>query len=229
MGKVKCDTKFNGTKDQDVEVPCSHCSTRTHHIVMQSVEISGREEFGSPDEWFAWDDNYQIIKCRGCNTISFRHTHSDSENYYPVGPDEWETGILEKLYPSRVEGIKGLENKYLLPNKVRLIYDETHKALSDNQCVLVGIGLRAIIETVCKDKQTDGSNLSDKIDDLVVRGMLTEDDAEILHKLRTLGNRAAHEVLPHSENQLSLAMDVVEHLLKGAYIFPAKARQTFED
>ena len=226
MGKVKIDTKLNESKGQETEVPCMQCATRTHHVVMQSVEVSGHEDFG-PDHWFAWDNTYQIIQCQGCKTISFRHTSSNSEDYYPIGPDDWTTAIVENLYPSRVEGRKALADAHLLPTKVGLIYNETQKALSDGLRVLTGIGLRAIIETVCKDKDAAGRNLNEKIDDLVTKGMLSRDGAAILHNLRTLGNRAAHEVEPHAQDQLSLAMDVAEHLLEGAYIFPEKARRTF--
>ena len=221
-------TKFNKTKDNDFEVPCNNCSNKTHHTVLQSVDVSGHEDFGH-GAWFAWNNSYQIIQCRGCNSISFRYFHTNSEEYYQVGPEEWEQGFQEKLYPSRVEGRKKLKDTKLLPTKVRSIYEETHNALCEGLRVLVGIGLRAIIETVCKDKEAEGSNLNKKIDSLVAKGMLAEDGAQILHKLRTLGNRAAHEVKPHSEEQLALAMDVAEHLLEGAYIFPEKAKHTFED
>jgi len=39
--------------------------------------------------------------------------------------------------------------------------------------------------------------------------------------MRILGNEAAHEVKPHSEETLNLAMDVVEHMLNDVYILPA--------
>lgn len=227
MSKVKVDTKLNQTKGQELTVPCVRCCTKTHHIVMQSVEVSGHEDFG-PDSWFAWDDGFQIIQCLGCKTISFRHVHTDSEDEYQVGPDEWQGAVHESLYPSRVEGRRALEDTHFLPYKVRLIYGETGTSLSNGLRVLTGVGLRAIIETVCNDKAVHGRNLNEKIDDLVEKGVLTQDGAEILHKLRILGNRAAHEVEPHSRDQLALAVDVVEHLLEGAYIFPAKADGTFK-
>jgi hypothetical protein len=40
---------------------------------------------------------------------------------------------------------------------------------------------------------------------------------------RIMGNVAAHEVKPHKENELNTAFDVVEHLLVGVYLLPAKA------
>jgi hypothetical protein len=54
-------------------------------------------------------------------------------------------------------------------------------------------------------------------------GILTTDSADILHELRFLGNEAAHEVKPHSEDTLKMAMDVAEHLLKTVYVLPQQA------
>jgi hypothetical protein len=68
----------------------------------------------------------------------------------------------------------------------------------------------------------------EQIDDLTKQGVLTTDGAAILHKLRTLGNTAAHEVKPHTQKQLGLALDVVEHLLMGVYVLPARASSTFK-
>jgi hypothetical protein len=57
---------------------------------------------------------------------------------------------------------------------------------------------------------------------------LTKDGADILHKLRTLGNDAAHEVKPHSLQELGLAFDVVDYLLLGVFILPVNAKKTFK-
>jgi len=87
--------------------------------------------------------------------------------------------------------------------------------------------LRALIETICKEKNAEGGNLFKKIDDLVIKQILTPTGCTILHKIRTLGNDAAHEVKPHSDKQLGLAMDVVEHILNDIYILPNKVETEF--
>ena len=128
MGKVKITTEPNKTKGQEIEVPCSKCSTRTSHLVLQSVDESGHEE--TPNWAFQWDNTYQIIQCQGCKTISFRHVHINSEDYEQVGEDEWENTVYENLYPRRMEGRKGLKDTLLLPPMVRDIYGETNNANS---------------------------------------------------------------------------------------------------
>ncbi|WP_293886038.1 DUF4145 domain-containing protein [Thiolapillus sp.] len=94
------------------------------------------------------------------------------------------------------------------------------KSINCGQAVLTGMGIRAIVETVCKNKNANGKDLCEKINDLVIQGVLTKKDADILHKLRTLGNEAAHEVKPHNNATLALALDVIDHLIKGVYILP---------
>lgn len=79
-----------------------------------------------------------------------------------------------------------------------------------------------------KEKNAAGKDLFEKINGLVVAGVLTKDGADILHKLRVLGNKAAHEVKAHSATELNLATDVVEHLLKAVYILPFHAKRTFK-
>lgn len=55
----------------------------------------------------------------------------------------------------------------------------------------------------------------------MAKSVLTKTGSETLHSMRILGNQAAHEVKPHSEEALNLAMDVVEHMLNDVYILPA--------
>ena len=145
-----------------------------------------------------------------------------------IGEDEWEYQPLVHLYPSPEVGRSPLADVDILPEKVSRIYSETIKALNQSHEVLCGIGVRAIIETVCKDKNASGKDLHRKINSLVALGVLTQDGADILHKLRTLGNKSAHEVQPHTTKELGLALDVVDHLLLGVYILPEQAKHTFK-
>ena len=218
MAKKESET-INGTQGQEKTLPCSRCDGKTYHKVLLSIDKSGEEHDGDFD--FYWDTNYQIIQCQGCKTISFSKASSNSEDY---------ESVYEDLYPSRVEGRKGFENEVLyLPSKVRRIYSETLQALNSKSPILTGIGLRALVETVCKEMTAEGADLLKKIDDLTAKSVLTPAGAKILHKIRTLGNTAAHEIKPHSEKQLGLAMDVIEHLLRDIYILPKQVAAEFDD
>jgi len=221
MSKVQVThDKYVGTK---MRVACKKCGHNKNHIVLRSVEESGSERI-SRDIEFYWGTTYQIIQCQGCGTISFRSLGSNSEDVDIEG----DAVEYEDLYPSRIAGRDALEDAHILPNDLERIYRETVSALNTNQPVLCGIGIRAIIETVTKEKKAAGKDLFDKINNLVSAGVLTKDGADILHKLRILGNKAAHEVKAHSAPELNLAMDVSEHLLQAVYILPFHAKKTFK-
>ena len=165
--KIELDTKAVGTH---IRVPCKECRRDTNHVVLASVDENGSEPM-DPYNDFQWCTTSQLICCQGCDTFRSGTFTSNSEG------DEFET-----LYPSRTEGRKVLSDVRLLPDDLERIYRETVGSLNAALPVLTGIGIRAIIETVTKEKKASGNDLSAKIDGLVALGVLTPPGAEILHK-----------------------------------------------
>lgn len=217
------------SNDSKIRIPCTSCDGRTTHKQVSVYRTDGRHEEEYGGFVYCWTDTYEIVQCLGCDLISFRMTKMNSEDIEPINEfGETAHSVQEELYPSRVEGFRGLgKDLRYLPGEVRAIYDETLRALTNQSPILTGIGLRALLETVCKEKQAKGSNLLLKIDDLSERRFLNSVSTQILHEIRTLGNRAAHNVSPNTEKQLGLAMTIVEHLLRDIYILPKKAKREF--
>ena len=220
--------KKNNLADKEGKVACGVCKSETAHLVLVNADASGTSNRGWNDE-LHWSESYQVVQCMGCKNISFCKIYSDSDTgYYQVAPDEWEHERHVQVFPNPTEGRVEISDSVLLPDNVSRIYKETIKTLNQSQPVLCGIGIRALLEAVVKEKKATGKDLYHKIDNLVGQGVLTKEGASILHKLRSMGNDAAHEVKPHAAVQLSLAMDVVEHLLQGVYILPHHAKSTFK-
>lgn len=218
---------INKNQGKKLECACRECNRTTKHEIVTEATLTGAT--GSRDYEIYWATEYQVVRCLGCETLSFRRASSNSEDgYIQIGEDEWIENIHEEIYPSPYEGRQLISDVHLLPEKIQRIYEESLTALNNSQEVLCGIGVRAIVETVCKDKNATGGDLYSKINSLVSQGVLTQDGANILHKLRTLGNNAAHEVKPHTPKELGLAFDVVDHLLLGVYILPQHAKLTFK-
>lgn len=216
--------KINERAGTKLKASCSVCRRITNHQILCDVAESGRLEDRHTDYWYAWDNEHQVIQCCGCDSIRFRKTHQDSEDYNYYDDGESYHPIKVEIFPSSHTERLPIKEDWHLPSNLRLIYQETLSALNHKTPVLAGIGIRAIVETVCKDRQAKGKDLFEKITNLVKDGVLTQAGADILQKLRTLGNQSAHEVKPHSQEQLALAMDVVDHLLQGVYILPELAK-----
>lgn len=178
--------------------------------------------YGNSYEWAA---HYEVLQCDGCGSIAFRKETSNSEDLIHTPDGNLVHALEEHLYPSPDEGRAPVADSELLPRSVQRIYSETLKALNSDQPILSGMGIRALVETVCKERKATG-RLEKQIDHLVTQGILTKEGAEILHRLRVLGNVAAHDAKPHGNEPLSVAMNVIDHLLQGVYILPVHAKKS---
>ena len=113
----------------------------------------------------------------------------------------------------------------MLPDPVQPLYTESHSALISKLRVLAGIGMRAVVEAVCKHEAAAGKDLEKRIESLVEKGLIATEDGRILHSLRFMGNQAAHEIKAHEDDELATAFAVVEPLLQGVYVIQRKAKR----
>lgn len=204
-------------KENIVKSYCGECGHNTNQYIISFVDNSGSIDELDIQFW----SYYQTIKCLGCDCISFRHVSTSTEDYNP------NTGDLEetiKLYPDSENSLTPMDHSYELPPKIRNIYFEVLTGLSHDCPLLSAIGLRALVEAVCKDQNTKAVTLHKSIDELAHSGKLSKDQANFFHRHRFMGNIAAHEVNPPNKEQLQKALDIVETLLKTIYILPNLAK-----
>lgn len=232
----------NETKNKKTKVLCSTCKTGTNHTVLTSINEKGKEEW---DEgyFFYWDNDYEIIQCLGCDTISFRTSSVNSEESDPHG----ETLESVHIYPQRDKSTLTVKPYMNVPYNLRRIYNETINSYNSDNLTLCGVGIRGLVEGICKENDvTDGNvpiisndgtpsldsdgiprlrrtnNLQGKINGLHERGKLTEKNADLLHEHRFLGNEAVHELSVPSKEKLALAIDIIENVFDTLYEIPSK-------
>lgn len=215
------DSKEISTTGNKIRATCTACRNVTNHVVTRSVDLSGSDE----EAGVSYETSYQIIECQGCNGVSYRTVSWDSESM-DYDPDQPVT--REQQFPDPKIGRAPVWGNFVIPLQLERVYVETVKALNEGQLVLCGMGVRAVVESIVKDQKASGKLLSDQIDSLAKQGMLTTSGAAILHQVRALGNEAAHEVVAHGKDELSLALDVIDNLLQAVYILPTQASSTFE-
>lgn len=222
---------YNKSKGRTYNIACENCQVETSHIVLQSVDISGVYE-NEYDRIHYWYD-YQIIQCQGCKGLSFRKDYGDSDaeyDGYVQNPDGTYRQLFNdnsELYPKRILGKRKIDNLGDLPEKIRQLYEETHDVLMGKQAILATLGIRSLIEAVANEKGVSNEiwSLKGKIDELVNLGMLTKESSEVLHKIREIGNLAAHESVKPNDEALLLVMEIVENLLKTVFILPNQAKR----
>jgi uncharacterized protein DUF4145 len=226
MGKVTKKYTLAKGNEEGHKFICKECCRETSHSIISSYSEAGYEDCGGGNG-VDWDVRNQIIQCLGCEAVSFRVISTFSEDYDYDQEGKMVLNETVKYYPGRSEGLKAISS-YLLPENVQCIYKETILAIENEQNVLAGIGIRALIETICKDLKAEGKDLYNKINDLKEKSIVTNEGVDTLHKLRVLGNDAAHEVKEHNKQQLSVAIQIIEHMLDGTYIIPHKVAEVFQ-
>lgn len=200
---------------------CRECGKSTNHDILAENQESYRNDY-------ACDIIFQIVQCRGCETKSFRKIFVDIEAAYPTYDDQWEVPKEITIYPKAVEGHREIDDLYELPDIVRKIYSEVLLALKEDAKVLAGLGLRAAVEAVCNNLETPGRNLEVRINKLATAGYISKKDAERLHGIRFMGNDAAHDIKTPKSESLSVALQIVEHLIASVYILEKKASGNLE-
>jgi len=178
------------------------------------------------DELHVWGDWY-IAQCRGCKEIVACKKWYFSEEI-GLNPDTQEYGYVPtyEVFPLSVPGVK-ISDDYsrCLPSNIYAIYREVYASMAIQNRILPGIGIRAIVEAVCMERKAVGGNLRKKIDSLCTLGLITKEGADILHNLRFMGNKSAHEIAPHTHLELASALRVADHLVSNVYVLPDIAKQ----
>jgi hypothetical protein len=199
-----------------IRIRCESCACDTRHSLYSEhiqVAIPEENEFAEQNGeqlLFIWT-KLQILECRSCGRPNFRKGRTST----PQLEDTWAWRIY--INP---KGRLPLVVRYL-PPKVGKLYRETWQAFDCGAFTLAAVGMRAVVEAVCMDRNCKGADLQQKIRRLA--GVLSDVDVHHLQTHRVLGNAAVHQMETPSSVELGAALDVLEHLLKTLYQLPRRA------
>ena len=172
------------------------------------------------------DGTWQIIRCNGCETISFRVLSLTNEDWVPnEGPVP-----TEFRYPEADKDQIPVKSFRQVPYNIYRIYEESIQSFNIGNYILCAAGLRAVIEGICEEEIAKNeqmtskkfSTLEKKINGLHEKKILSERHAEILHALRFIGNEAVHQLTAPPADDLKTAIEIVEHTLENLYGLSAK-------
>lgn len=196
-----------------IRIHCGVCKRHTNHIV-----IAERDVRAHPDEGYHWGEDHYFCQCAGCDSYSYAIAEWSEDDW---NPHTGEMDYTWKTYPRSKHERHLIDDVYELPSKVRSIYQEVIGAVNAQLPVLTAIGLRALIEAICKDRGVNANNLEKLIDGLASNGILSQAQASILHSHRFLGNVAAHEIESAKPRELVAALEIAEAMLRTIYILPS--------
>ncbi|MBT2581756.1 DUF4145 domain-containing protein [Planococcus sp. ISL-109] len=224
------------------KVYCRKCKNRNHHGIIMSH--SEKSEY--PYDDFDWKHEYFIVQCLGCDTVAFVSEYGDESmiDLDPHGENRHFTDVI--VYPeepkvekkSRYEPHKPLDFRES-PEAIQIMYSQIVSAFNMESYLLSAVGLRMLVEGICKDLGIQGGYVLDesgnkklkedstdevfskrlegKINGLVEKNVVVQSQANILHKIRGLGNSSAHELKQPTRRTLKLAIDILEKIIEQIY------------
>lgn len=199
-------------KPEKIKSYCIRCDFETNH------EVLNYEHVRSDNDDYDYAINYYMLKCMGCDRISYREVFIDIESSYPDEYGDWTAEEHIETFPKKLKVTSELDNSHILPERIRQIYREAIKAYNADCPILTGVAFRAIIEAICLEEKIPGRNLENKINSLVKQKLITEKESNRLHSIRFIGNDSVHEMKVPKDESLKIVLNIIHHLLNNLYI-----------
>lgn len=203
-----------------IKTRCEECRNNTNQDVIFATRVLRDEEYITRQTSVKSYEEYMVVQCLGCNTISFLLRLS-GKNFIDeeLGRNYLDINFPEREYDNEIP-LLNFHDQRKLPRQLIKLYEEVEIAFENDANMLAGIGLRMLIEAACLEQHIQGSNLKIKIERLHDAGLISKNEIAILDKLREIGNMSAHEIKSFSIYKLKHALEVINHILKSIYILP---------
>jgi hypothetical protein len=214
------DIRRSKLKVETVEGHCPKCGPDRRADV-----VASHEESWEDDDAMIWaTDTYNILRCRGCETVYVQHQHvfSEDEHYeFDPGTGEYEAVLHPKVTywpaPARRRRPDWLDR--LEDGTLRDLLDEVYGALDADHRVLAAIGARTALDRAMVLRgATDAFGFAEKLDELKNAGLISQHEKDILIVLTDAGGAAAHRGWQPDAEKLSTIMDGTEAFIHRALV-----------
>jgi hypothetical protein len=157
---------------------------------------------------------YEIIQCRGCDSVSLIHRKGQDGSwaveYYPSRVSRqlppWIDDIAKKIV--------GGNNGEHLASLLREIY----KATANNNYRLVAMGIRAILEQVMVEKVQDQGSFSRNLECFYNQGYISFVQRDQVEAVLLVGHAAMHRLFAPEHSDVDALLDITESVLSAIYI-----------
>lgn len=197
---------------------CNDCGISTVHR-----PIASRKGLWShPYEPINGGTTFTMFKCGGCETVCYLTSSWDSENYDLDEDGQYYPIETEKQFPPPLE--KGFSfDRSHTPWELNALLDELVSGFLQTNFVSATLLIRVTIEYLAKDAKCAGQDLQAKIKDLLAKGLVDQDQHDLLQEIRKRGNKSAHEAIALSSDALRSGFEIISLLVDQLYNRPGRA------
>lgn len=198
-----------------VRAHCNKCLRETNH------DLHAKKEVRWVDEDTQGSESYEIVICRGCDTVRFRQVSTGTEIY-----DE-EGNFVEDVsyFPSAVSRQKpewlGNWSRFRSEqSEIASLLNEVYAVLHEDLRVLASIGIRTILDMFMTEKVGDVGTFQAKVSALEKARFITPEHGKFLVQTIDAGSASAHRGFRPTAENLKLLLDITENLISSIYVFP---------
>ena len=189
--------------------------------ILAEVVADFHDEWQDDDVGIWGNDDHRIMQCRGCSRVYFQTTGIFSEDDPQGGPN-----ITHWPLPEKRKQPKWLWRLIEADENLPSLINETYTALNNDAPVLAAIGLRTIFDRGSELLGVDQNKpFAEKLNELVKKGNIGEDERGILGALTDAGSAAAHRGWRPSDKQLDTMFDIVEGFIHRSFFVRHAAKQ----
>ncbi|MFF3345671.1 DUF4145 domain-containing protein [Streptomyces sp. NPDC002779] len=196
---------------------CPHCVRHTTLDVRSHSKLSGS---------FRERTDLKIVRCLmtlrcdWCTKESAYLRLVDVKTEMEAGGEvreSYTTIDIDQVWPGRTPRELAPE----APETVREVFAEAALAEAAGAFRLAGIGYRAAVEQIVKERGAVGNNLYERITGLKNLGA-TEEIVDAFHEARFVGNDSAHDALAYSVEEIADIAELIDEAVLVLYVQPAQ-------
>ena len=202
-----------------VKVFCLTCGGEIKHKIL--IELSKTEE----DKYDKLYSEYSLLECINCESITYRTDYYTSEDMIriPTGPGdddcEWDRLTYPTYYPTRDKELAQTNNIVkLLPETIQDTFKEVVTAINHKLEILSGLGLRTLLEQICKHF-IDDNDLGKILDSFEEKGFISTKQRALLDDIRYIGNDSAHRAEMTNIGKHKLNLSVLINLIQLLFAY----------
>ncbi|MGA9998355.1 MAG: DUF4145 domain-containing protein [Pyrinomonadaceae bacterium] len=210
-------------EEETTKAYCNKCFGETYHQILH-VETSKWSEPIDEEVYFYGGDTFEMLKCRGCETITLRHkswfsTDTNDEGqpnitYYPPAVSRREPDWLNDL------ALYYNMNEDFLEGTLKEIYI----ALKNDSRRLAAMGVRSLLEQIMIEKVGDQGTFKSNLQKFLDEGYISKLQMKNLETILEAGHAAIHGGFKPSKEELSTVVDIAESVVESIYIHIPKAQ-----
>ncbi|WP_422010112.1 DUF4145 domain-containing protein [Roseateles sp.] len=180
-----------------------------------------KSSWSDNDSGVSSGDQYEMIRCLGCESVRLKHTNWFSEDdgvtvrYYPPAIFRRQPDWFGELWLDL-----GAEDDF-----VEKLLKEIYVALQNNLPSLAAMGVRALLEKVMISKAGDLGTFGANMAQFEKLGYVSRVQRERLEAILEVGHAAIHRLFVPKTTEVVTLIDIAEHVIESVYLHEGKVKE----